>query len=56
MRWFGKWVGVTARVASCGLGGCQREPEGWIPVLEQTSTVFPQSRTERALDLVLTEV
>lgn len=52
MRRFGKWVGVTALVAGCGLGGCQREPEGWTPVLEQTSTAFLQSHTQNALDEV----
>lgn len=52
MRWLGQWVGVTALVALCGLGGCRKEPEGWIPVLEQTSTDFLQNHTGRALDEV----
>ncbi|MFQ5526991.1 MAG: hypothetical protein ACE5GX_12120 [Thermoanaerobaculia bacterium] len=28
------------------LAGCNREPEGWTPVLEQTSTAFLKTETE----------
>jgi hypothetical protein len=34
--------------------GCDRRPEGWTPVLEETSTAFLETETERALDRVRT--
>lgn len=30
------------------LAGCSRAPEGWAPILEQTSTVFLRIETEKA--------
>ena len=30
-------------------GGCDRQPEGWTPVLEETSTAFLETETERLL-------
>jgi hypothetical protein len=36
------------------LGGCDRPPEDWTPVLEETSTVFLETETVRALDEVQT--
>lgn len=34
--------------------GCDRRPEGWTPVLEETSTAFLETETERVLDHVRT--
>ncbi len=39
-----------AVLALYGFAGCRAEPDGWIPVLEQTSTTFLQRQTERALE------
>lgn len=33
-------------------GGCQDRPEGWVPVLEETSTGFLEVETGRALEQV----
>lgn len=46
-----KWMGAIALVSVLGLVGCREEPEGWTPVLEQTSTTFLQTHTERALEM-----
>lgn len=35
-----------------GSGGCESRPEGWTPVLEETSTVFLETETARLLDHV----
>lgn len=32
--------------------GCERAPEGWTPVMEETSTAFLEAETQRALDHV----
>jgi hypothetical protein len=32
------------------LGGCDRPPDHWTPVLEETSTTFLETETNRALD------
>lgn len=38
----------------CATGGCEPRPEGWTPVLEETSTAFLETETERLLDHVRT--
>lgn len=46
------WVGAIAVVTLVGAGACREEPKGWTPVLEQTSTTFLQTLTERAMEKV----
>jgi len=35
------------------VAGCGQPPEGWTPVLEETSTAYLEKETERALDRVV---
>lgn len=44
------WMPTIAVVALLGVAGCRADPEGWTPVLEQTSTTFLETQTERALE------
>lgn len=43
-----EWVAVILLIAVLGCGGCRQEPEGWTPVLEQTSTKFLRTQVEEA--------
>jgi hypothetical protein len=45
---------LTLLVLAGVVSGCQRSPEGWTPVLEETSTAFLEAETGRALDQVRT--
>ena len=41
-------------ISAVALWGCDRPPDHWIPVLEETSTTFLETETERALEGVQT--
>ena len=38
----------------CSLAACSRAPEGWIPLLEETSTAFLETETDRVFEHVQT--
>jgi plasmid stabilization system protein ParE len=47
--WLVAWLGMAGL-----FWGCDRTPEGWTPVLEETSTVFLETETDRIHDHVRT--
>jgi hypothetical protein len=47
-------VAVLAAGVLAGFFGCGDRPEGWTPVLEETSTAFLETETDRLLEHVRT--
>lgn len=45
-------LAILTSLVLWGSSGCQREPEGWTPVLEETSTAFLETEMGRLLDHV----
>ena len=41
-----RYVWTACALTLLALAGCRQAPEGWIPVLEETSTTFLRSATE----------